>query len=60
MRALGLHTAHPYTASGLPAAVHDYRDRATATGPGKHIRHLLGEASSWHVYYLQEGMMRPG
>lgn len=60
MRALRLHTARPYTASGLPAAVHDYRDRATVTGPGKHTHHLLGEALSWQVCYLQEGMMRPG
>ena len=42
------HCAHP----GYRAALHDYLDRATATGPGKHTPHLLGEALSWHVRYL--------
>ena len=32
----------------------------TATGPGKHTPHLLGEALSWHVCYLHEGTMGPG
>jgi succinyl-CoA:acetate CoA-transferase len=41
-------------------ALQDYLDRATATGPGKHTPHLLGEALSWHVRYLHEGTMRPG
>ena len=40
-------------------ALQDYLDRASATGPGKHTPHLLGEALSWHVRYLQEGTMRP-
>ncbi len=50
------HCAHP----AYRAALHDYLDRATATGPGKHTPHLLGEALSWHVRYLKEGDMRPG
>ena len=48
------HCAHP----GYRAALHDYLDRATATGPGRHTPHLLGEALSWHVRYLTEGTMR--
>ncbi len=40
-------------------ALQDYLDRASATGPGRHTPHLLGEALSWHVRYLQEGTMRP-
>ncbi len=40
-------------------ALQDYLDRATATGPGKHTPHLLGEALSWHTRYLNEGSMRP-
>lgn len=40
-------------------ALQDYLDRAAATGPGKHTPHLLDEALSWHVRYLQEGTMRP-
>jgi succinyl-CoA:acetate CoA-transferase len=36
----------------------DYLDRATASGSGKHTPHLLDEALSWHVRYLQEGTMR--
>jgi succinyl-CoA:acetate CoA-transferase len=50
------HCAHP----GYRPALQDYLDRATATGPGRHTPHLLGEALSWHVRYLQEGTMRPG
>ena len=41
-------------------ALQDYLDRATATGPGKHTPHLLGEALSWHERYLREGTMQPG
>ena len=41
------------------AALQDYLDRATANGPGKHTPHLLGEALSWHVRYLETGTMRP-
>ena len=41
-------------------ALQDYLDRATATGPGKHTPHLLGEALSWHARYLREGTMQPG
>lgn len=41
-------------------ALQDYLNRASATGPGKHTPHLLSEALSWHVRYLQEGTMRPG
>jgi succinyl-CoA:acetate CoA-transferase len=40
-------------------ALQDYLDRATATAPGKHTPHLLGEALSWHARYLREGTMRP-
>jgi len=40
-------------------ALQDYLDRTTATGPGKHTPHLLGEALSWHVRYLHEGTMGP-
>jgi len=50
------HCAHPDYRPGLQ----DYLDRATTTGPGKHTPHLLSEALSWHVRYLQEGTMRPG
>ena len=49
------HCAHP----DYRPALQDYLDRASATGPGKHTPHLLGEALSWHVRYLQEGTMRP-
>ena len=35
-------------------------DRATAGAPGKHTPHLLAEALSWHVRYLQDGTMQPG
>ena len=50
------HCAHP----GYRPALHDYLDRATATGPGRHTPHLLGEALSWHLRYLEDGSMRPG
>jgi succinyl-CoA:acetate CoA-transferase len=50
------HCAH----SDYRPALQDYLDRATATGPGRHTPHLLGEALSWHVRYLEEGTMRPG
>ncbi len=50
------HCAHP----DYQPALLDYLDRATATGPGKHTPHLLGEALSWHQRYLREGTMRPG
>jgi succinyl-CoA:acetate CoA-transferase len=46
--------AHPDFRPGLQ----DYLDRATASGSGKHTPHLLDEALSWHVRYLQEGTMR--
>lgn len=49
------HCAHP----DYRPALHDYLSRATRTGPGKHTPHLLGEALSWHVRYLQDGTMRP-
>ena len=39
-------------------ALQDYLDRASVTGPGRHTPHLLSEALSWHVRYLQEGAMR--
>jgi succinyl-CoA:acetate CoA-transferase len=49
------HCAHP----DYRPALQDYLDRAAATGPGRHTPHLLSEALSWHVRYLQEGTMRP-
>jgi succinyl-CoA:acetate CoA-transferase len=49
------HCAHP----DYRPALQDYLDRASATGPSKHTPHLLSEALSWHVRYLQEGTMRP-
>jgi succinyl-CoA:acetate CoA-transferase len=49
------HCAHP----GYRPALQDYLDRATATGPAKHTPHLLPEALSWHVRYLEKGTMRP-
>jgi succinyl-CoA:acetate CoA-transferase len=50
------HCAHP----DYRPALQDYLDRATAGAPGKHTPHLLAEALSWHVRYLQEGTMQPG
>jgi succinyl-CoA:acetate CoA-transferase len=50
------HCAHP----DYRPALLDYLDRATATGPGRHTPHLLAEALSWHVRYLQDGTMHPG
>jgi succinyl-CoA:acetate CoA-transferase len=49
------HCAHP----DYQPALQDYLDRAVAAGPGRHTPHLLGEALSWHVRYMQEGTMRP-
>jgi succinyl-CoA:acetate CoA-transferase len=49
------HCAHP----DYRPALQDYLDRAVATGPAKHTPHLLSEALSWHVRYLEEGTMRP-
>jgi succinyl-CoA:acetate CoA-transferase len=49
------HCAHP----DYRPALQDYLDRATATGPGRHTPHLLSEALSWHVRYLQQGTMQP-
>jgi len=49
------HCAHP----DYRPALQDYLDRATASRSGKHTPHLLDEALSWHVRYLQEGTMRP-
>ena len=49
------HCAHP----DYRPALQDYLDRATASGSGKHTPHLLDEALSWHVRYLQAGTMRP-
>jgi len=36
----------------------DYFDRALRLSPGKHTPHLLEEALSFHVRYLQTGTMR--
>ena len=49
------HCAHP----DYRPALQDYLDRATASRGGKHTPHLLDEAFSWHVRYLQEGTMQP-
>ena len=49
------HCAHP----DYRPALQDYLDRATASRAGRHTPHLLDEALSWHVNYLQEGTMRP-
>jgi succinyl-CoA:acetate CoA-transferase len=40
-------------------ALQDYLDRATAGGGGQHTPHLLAEALSWHLRYLQTGTMQP-
>jgi succinyl-CoA:acetate CoA-transferase len=48
------HCAHP----DYRAPLQDYLDRATAGSVGKHTPHLLEEALSWHVRYLQEGTMQ--
>ncbi len=37
----------------------DYFDRALASPAGKHTPHLLQEALSWHVRYLETGTMKP-
>jgi succinyl-CoA:acetate CoA-transferase len=50
------HCAHP----GYRPALQDYLDRAMASGSGKHTPHLLEEAMSWHVRYLQQGTMQSG
>jgi succinyl-CoA:acetate CoA-transferase len=47
--------AHP----DFRAALQDYFDRAMSGQSGKHTPHLLDEALSWHVRYLQQGTMRP-
>jgi succinyl-CoA:acetate CoA-transferase len=49
------HCAHP----DYRPALQDYLDRATSSRGGKHTPHLLEEAFSWHVRYLQEGTMQP-
>jgi len=49
------HCAHP----DYRPALQDYLDRATASNSGKHTPHLLDEALSWHVRYLQNGTMQP-
>jgi len=50
------HCAHP----DYRPALQDYLDRATATSPGKHTPHLLGEALSWHARYQKDGTMQQG
>jgi succinyl-CoA:acetate CoA-transferase len=49
------HCAHPDYRAGLQ----DYFDRAMSGKSGKHTPHLLDEALSWHVRYMQQGTMRP-
>jgi succinyl-CoA:acetate CoA-transferase len=49
------HCAHP----DYRPALQDYLDRATASNSGKHTPHLLSEALSWHVRYLETGTMQP-
>ena len=39
-------------------ALQDYFDRAMARPSGKHTPHILEEALSWHVRYLESGTMR--
>jgi len=46
--------AHP----DYRAQLADYFDRALRLSPGKHTPHLLEEALSFHVRYLQTGTMR--
>jgi succinyl-CoA:acetate CoA-transferase len=46
--------AHP----DYQAELQDYFDRATARSRGKHTPHLLDEALSWHVRYLDSASMR--
>jgi succinyl-CoA:acetate CoA-transferase len=48
------HCAHP----DFRAALQDYFDRAMSGQSGKHTPHLLDEALSWHVRYMQQGTMR--
>jgi succinyl-CoA:acetate CoA-transferase len=50
------HCAHP----DYRPALQDYYDRAMVSRSGKHTPHLLAEALSWHVRYLDEGTMRAG
>jgi succinyl-CoA:acetate CoA-transferase len=50
------HCAHP----DYRPALQDYYDRAMASRSGKHTPHLLAEALSWHVRYLDNGTMQPG
>jgi succinyl-CoA:acetate CoA-transferase len=47
--------AHP----DFRPALQDYFDRSVAGSLGKHTPHLLPEALSWHVRFLETGSMRP-
>ena len=49
------HCVHP----DYRPALQDYFDRAVALSVGKHTPHLLAEALSWHIRYLDSGSMRP-
>jgi succinyl-CoA:acetate CoA-transferase len=49
------HCAHP----DFRPALRDYYRRAFELSPGKHTPHLLAEAFSWHLNYLQTGRMLP-
>ncbi|MCA6218061.1 acetyl-CoA hydrolase/transferase family protein [Ideonella sp. B7] len=46
--------AHP----DFRPALHDYFNRALESGGGRHTPHLLQEALSWHLRYMQTGSMR--
>ena len=47
--------AHP----DFRPALRDYYRRSLDLSPGKHTPHLLAEAFSWHLNYLQTGRMTP-
>jgi succinyl-CoA:acetate CoA-transferase len=48
------HCVHP----DYRPALQDYFDRAQAGSAPKHTPHILAEALSWHVRYLEHGTMR--
>jgi succinyl-CoA:acetate CoA-transferase len=43
----------------LRPMLEDYFDRALSGAIGRHTPHLLEEALSWHVRYMQTGSMMP-
>jgi len=48
------HCVHP----DFRPALQNYFDRALAVAPGQHTPHMLTEALSWHVRYLEHGSMQ--